>query len=198
MVFGVVGAVFHFQAWPLDRVHASPRPGLFDWSWLRRGESGIPLVRQGLLGNAMFMAASAVAWVAYVALSYGAASFIDRTASSLRKPYSHSGQEALDVARLLRGSVACPLRLASAARRAASSPCRPAPQFVCLVVSDLRQAPEGRRHRLALRYVDQWRGSGRRKARLRQSVDFEEYFAARFDGEAQALGIDRPSRRTSA
>jgi hypothetical protein len=34
----------------------------------------------------MFMAASVIAWVAYVALSYGAASFIDRSASSLRKP----------------------------------------------------------------------------------------------------------------
>ena len=34
----------------------------------------------------MFMAASVIAWVAYVALSYGAANFIDRTAASLRKP----------------------------------------------------------------------------------------------------------------
>ena len=41
---------------------------------------------EGALGNAMFMAGSVVAWVAYVALSYGAASFISRTTSSLREP----------------------------------------------------------------------------------------------------------------
>jgi hypothetical protein len=40
---------------------------------------------EGSLGNAMFMAASVVGWVVYVALSYSAASFISRTASSLRK-----------------------------------------------------------------------------------------------------------------
>jgi hypothetical protein len=45
-----------------------------------------PWNEQGSLGNAMFMAASVIAWVVYVALSYGAASFINRTASSLRKP----------------------------------------------------------------------------------------------------------------
>jgi hypothetical protein len=49
-------------------------------------KAGYPWNEQGWPGNAMFMAASVVAWVAYVALSYGAASFIDRTASSLRKP----------------------------------------------------------------------------------------------------------------
>jgi hypothetical protein len=41
---------------------------------------------QGSLGNAMFLAASVVALVVYVALSYGGASFISRTALSLRKP----------------------------------------------------------------------------------------------------------------
>ena len=40
---------------------------------------------QGSLGNAMFMAASVLGWVAYVTLSYSAASFISRTASSLRR-----------------------------------------------------------------------------------------------------------------
>jgi hypothetical protein len=40
---------------------------------------------EGLPGNAMFMAASVLAWVVYVALSYGAASFIRRTASSLHR-----------------------------------------------------------------------------------------------------------------
>jgi hypothetical protein len=49
-------------------------------------KAGYPWNEQGWPGNAMFMAASVVAWVAYVALSYSAASFIDRTASSLRKP----------------------------------------------------------------------------------------------------------------
>jgi hypothetical protein len=49
-------------------------------------KAGYPWNEQGWPGNAMFMAASVVAWVAYVALSYSAAGFIDRTASSLRKP----------------------------------------------------------------------------------------------------------------
>jgi hypothetical protein len=49
-------------------------------------KAGYPWNEQGWPGNAMFMAASVVAWVAYVALSYSAANFIDRTASSLRKP----------------------------------------------------------------------------------------------------------------
>ena len=49
-------------------------------------KAGYPWNEQGWPGNAMFMAVSVVVWVAYVALSYGAASFIDRTASSLRKP----------------------------------------------------------------------------------------------------------------
>jgi hypothetical protein len=49
-------------------------------------KAGYPWNEQVWPGNAMFMAASVVAWVAYVALSYSAASFIDRTASSLRKP----------------------------------------------------------------------------------------------------------------
>jgi hypothetical protein len=49
-------------------------------------KAGYPWNEQGWPGNAIFMAASVVAWVAYVALSYRAASFIDRTASSLRKP----------------------------------------------------------------------------------------------------------------
>jgi hypothetical protein len=40
---------------------------------------------QGAVGNAMFIAASVLGWVAYVALSYSAAAFISRTASSLRK-----------------------------------------------------------------------------------------------------------------
>ena len=48
-------------------------------------KAGNPWDDQGSVGNAMFMAASVVGWVVYVALSYGAASFIDRTASSLRK-----------------------------------------------------------------------------------------------------------------
>jgi hypothetical protein len=39
---------------------------------------------EGSLGNAMFMAASVLGWIAYVALSYSAASFISRTTSSLR------------------------------------------------------------------------------------------------------------------
>jgi hypothetical protein len=49
-------------------------------------KAGYPWNEQGWPGNAVFMAASVVGWVVYVALSYSAASFIDRTASSLRKP----------------------------------------------------------------------------------------------------------------
>ncbi len=44
-----------------------------------------PWYGQGSLGNAMFMTASALVLVVYVALSYSAASFISRTASSLRR-----------------------------------------------------------------------------------------------------------------
>ncbi len=40
---------------------------------------------EGWVGNAMFMAASVVGWVAYIALSYGAVRFVSRTASSLRE-----------------------------------------------------------------------------------------------------------------
>jgi hypothetical protein len=44
-----------------------------------------PWVCQGSLGNAMFVAASALALVVYLVLSYAAASFISRTASPLRR-----------------------------------------------------------------------------------------------------------------
>ncbi len=40
---------------------------------------------EGSLGNAMFMTASVLAWVAYVALSYSAASIVSTAASSLRR-----------------------------------------------------------------------------------------------------------------
>ena len=40
---------------------------------------------EGSLGNAMFMGASALALVGYVALSYAAVRFISGTASSLRR-----------------------------------------------------------------------------------------------------------------
>ncbi len=40
---------------------------------------------EGSLGNAPFMAASVLAWVAYVGLSYSAASSVSRTASWFRK-----------------------------------------------------------------------------------------------------------------
>jgi hypothetical protein len=42
-------------------------------------------VGNGIVGNAALFAASALALVAYVALSYSAASFISRAASSLRR-----------------------------------------------------------------------------------------------------------------
>ncbi len=42
-----------------------------------------PWYGQGALGNAVFMAASALVLAAYVALSYSGASFIDRTLSSV-------------------------------------------------------------------------------------------------------------------
>jgi hypothetical protein len=43
VVFGIVAPFFIFQIWPLDRVCASPLPGLCPRPWLRRGESGISL-----------------------------------------------------------------------------------------------------------------------------------------------------------
>ena len=86
VVFGIVAPFFIFK---LGRfVGLAPLLVLAFVLGLGYGaiKAGYPWNEQGWPGNAMFMAASVVAWVAYVALSYSAASFIDRTASSLRKP----------------------------------------------------------------------------------------------------------------
>jgi hypothetical protein len=86
VAFGVVAPFFIFKLGRL--IGLTPLLALAFLLGLGYGalKAGYPWNEQGWPGNAIFMAASVVAWVAYVALSYGAASFIDRTASSLRKP----------------------------------------------------------------------------------------------------------------
>jgi hypothetical protein len=86
VVFGIVAPFFIFKLGRL--IGFAPLLALAFVLGLGYGaiKAGYPWNEQGWPGNAMFMAASVVAWVAYVALSYGAASFIDRTASSLRQP----------------------------------------------------------------------------------------------------------------
>ena len=86
VAFGVVAPFFIFKLGRL--IGFAPLLALAFVLGLGYGaiKAGYPWNEQGWPGNAMFMAASVVAWVAYVALSYGAASFINRTASSLRKP----------------------------------------------------------------------------------------------------------------
>jgi hypothetical protein len=86
VAFGVVAPFFIFKLGRL--IGLAPLLALAFLLGLGYGalKGGYPWNEQGWPGNAMFMAASVIAWVTYVALSYGAASFIDRTASSLRKP----------------------------------------------------------------------------------------------------------------
>jgi hypothetical protein len=86
VAFGVVAPFFIFKLGRL--IGLAPLLALAFLFGLGYGaiKAGYPWNEQGWPGNAVFMAASVVAWVAYVALSYSAASFIDRTASSLRKP----------------------------------------------------------------------------------------------------------------
>jgi hypothetical protein len=86
VAFGVVAPFFIFKLGRL--IGFAPLLALAFLVGLGYGalKAGYPWNEQGWSGNAMFMAASVIAWVAYVALSYGAVSFIDRTASSLRKP----------------------------------------------------------------------------------------------------------------
>jgi len=86
VAFGVVAPFFIFKLGRL--IGLTPLLALAFLLGLGYGalKAGYPWNEQGWAGNAIFMGASVVAWVAYVALSYGAASFIDRTASSLRKP----------------------------------------------------------------------------------------------------------------
>jgi hypothetical protein len=86
VAFGVVAPFFIFKLGRL--IGLTPLLALAFLLGLGYGaiKAGYPWNEQGWPGNAMFMAASVVAWVAYVALSYGAASFINRTTSSLRKP----------------------------------------------------------------------------------------------------------------
>jgi hypothetical protein len=85
VAFGVVAPFFIFKLGRL--IGLTPLLVLAFMVGLGYGaiKAGYPWNEQGWPGNAIFMAASVVAWVAYVALSYGAASFINRTASSLRK-----------------------------------------------------------------------------------------------------------------
>jgi hypothetical protein len=85
VAFGVVAPFFIFKLGRL--IGFAPLLVLAFLAGLGYGaiKAGYSWDEQGWAGNALFMAASVVGWVAYVALSYGAARFIDRTASSLRK-----------------------------------------------------------------------------------------------------------------
>jgi hypothetical protein len=86
VVFGIVAPFFIFRLGRL--IGFAPLLAVAFVFGLGYGavKAAYPWVGQGSLGNALFMAASVLAWVVYFALSYGAASFISRTASSLRKP----------------------------------------------------------------------------------------------------------------
>ncbi len=85
LVFGVVVPFFIFKLGRL--IGFTPLLALTFLIGLGYGavKAEYPWDGNGLLGNTMFMAASVLALVVYVALSYSAASFISRTASSLRR-----------------------------------------------------------------------------------------------------------------
>jgi hypothetical protein len=85
VAFGVVVPFFIFKLGRL--IGFAPLLALAFFVGLGYGalKAEYPWDERGSLGNAVFMAASVLAWVLYVALSYGAASFISRTASSLRR-----------------------------------------------------------------------------------------------------------------
>jgi hypothetical protein len=85
VVFGVVIPFFIFKFGRL--IGFTPLLALAVFVGLAYGalKAEYPWYGQGSLGNAMFMAASVLGWVAYVALSYSAASLIGSAASSLRR-----------------------------------------------------------------------------------------------------------------
>ena len=85
MAFGVVVPFFIFKLGRL--IGFAPLLALAVFIGLGYGavKAEYPWYGNGIVGNATFMAASALGLVAYVALSYSAASFIGRAASSLRR-----------------------------------------------------------------------------------------------------------------
>ena len=85
LVFGVLIPFFIFRLcrW----IGFKPFLGLTFFGGLLYGalKAEYPWYGKGILGNAALMAASGLVLVAYVALSYGGASLVGRTASSLRR-----------------------------------------------------------------------------------------------------------------
>jgi hypothetical protein len=85
VVFGIVAPFFIFQIWPLDRVCASPLPGLCPRPWLRRGESGISLGCERNPRKCRLHGGSALILAVYAAVSFSAGALIDKTIESFRR-----------------------------------------------------------------------------------------------------------------
>ncbi len=85
VVFGVLVPFFVFSL--CRRIGFRPLLGLTFFGGLLYGALKVeyPWYGKGILGNAALMAASGLVLAAYVALSYGGASLVARTASSLRR-----------------------------------------------------------------------------------------------------------------
>jgi hypothetical protein len=85
LVFGVVVPFFIFKLGRL--IGFTPLLALTVFTGLAYGavKAEYSWYGDGIVGNASLMAASAFVLVAYVAASYGGASFIGRAASSLRR-----------------------------------------------------------------------------------------------------------------
>jgi hypothetical protein len=85
LVFGVVVPVFIFRLCRSIGFNAFLALTVFIGLAYGAVKAEYPWYGEGIVGNAMFMAASALILVAYVALSYGGASLVGRAASSLRR-----------------------------------------------------------------------------------------------------------------
>jgi hypothetical protein len=85
VVFGVVAPFFIFKLGRWIGFKAFLALTVFIGLAYGAVKAEYPWYGNGIVGNAMFMAASVLVLVAYVALSYGAASLVSRAASSLRR-----------------------------------------------------------------------------------------------------------------